>query len=91
MIHQGTAEKRGLTGGPYVYSLHDLCWIDFLRIDHSMDVDTLNYCWRAYWSGERVKDYPLQSMGQPWTAEPIFEALFYGRVNFPNKNLTASD
>ena len=83
--------KRGVTGGPYVYSLHDLCWIDFLRIGHSMDVDTLNYCWRAYWNGERVNDRRLQWMGQRWTAQPIFEALFYGRVNFPNQNLTASD
>jgi hypothetical protein len=31
--------KRGVTGGPYVYSLHDLGWVDFLRIGHSMDVD----------------------------------------------------
>jgi hypothetical protein len=36
--------KRGVTGGPYVYSLHDLGWVDFLRIGHSIDVDTLKYC-----------------------------------------------
>jgi hypothetical protein len=83
--------KRGVTEGPYVYSLHDLNWIDFLRLGHSMDVNSLNYVWRAYWGGERVSDHQLQSMGEPWTAQPIMEALFYGRVNFPSKSLASSD
>jgi hypothetical protein len=83
--------KRGVTEGPYVYSLHDLNWIDFLRLSHMIDVDSLNHIWQWYWSGERVSDHPLESMGQPWTAQPIMEALFYGRVNFPNRSLDTSD
>ena len=63
--------KRGVTDGPYVYSLHDLNWIDFLRLTTMIDVDSLNTIWRAYWQGQRVRDHRLQSMGQPWTAEPI--------------------
>ena len=87
----GRILKRGITVGGYMYSLHDANWIDFLRLGHSIDADTFNYIWQAYWSGEHVSNHQLQSMGQPWTAQPIVEALFYGRVNFPNKSLAASD
>ncbi len=83
--------KRAITSGGYVFSTHDLGWIDFLRLGHTLDVATLNLCWRAYWRGESVEDYALQSMGAPWTVAPIVEALFYGRINFPNKDLTQSD
>lgn len=83
--------KRCVTEGPYLYSLHDLNWIDFLRIGHSIDADNLNFIWRAYWSSERVSEHRLESFGQPWTAQPIMEALFYGRVKFPSKSLEASD
>lgn len=36
--------KRGVTLGQYAYSIHDSAWIDFLRLGHMMDVDTLNFC-----------------------------------------------
>ncbi len=87
----GRLLKRGVTSGPYFFSRHDLAWIDFLRLGHSMDADTLNFCWHQYWSGGRVQDHQLTSMGKPWKAKSINECLFYGRVKFPNKCLSKSD
>ena len=54
--------KRGLTTGSCIYSIHDSARIDFLRLGHSMDADTFNYCWRGYWSGARIN--------APGVAEP---------------------
>ena len=83
--------KRGVTEGQYIYSIHDSAWIDFLRAGHSIDEDTFNFCWRGYWSGAQAADYPFQSMGKPWVPEFIMEVLFYGRVNFPNQNVSVFD
>lgn len=88
---QGRILKRCVTAGPYVYSHHDLAWIDFLRAGHSMDAETLNFCWRNYWAGHRSEEFKMTSMGKPWIAKSITEILFYGRVNFPNKGLSKSD
>jgi hypothetical protein len=83
--------KRGVTAGPYLYSIHDSAWIDFLRLQHSMDADTFNFCWRGYWSGDRASNHTFQSMGKPWVAESIMEVLFYGRLNFSNKDVSVFD
>lgn len=79
--------KRCTTVGPYVYSIHDSAWVNFLRIGHSMDQDTLDFVGRAYWSGEHAVNHQLMSMGKPWTEEPILEVLFLGRVDFHDKSL----
>lgn len=79
--------KRCTTVGPYVSSIHDSAWVNFLRIGHSMDQDTLDFVGRAYWCGEHVANHQLMSMGQPWTEEPILEVLFLGRVDFHDKSL----
>lgn len=83
--------KRGLTASPYVYSTHDSAWIDFLRLSHSIDVDTFNFCWRGYWSGERAENHSFMSMGKALAATTIMETLFYGRINFPNKDVYVFD
>ena len=83
--------KRGVTSGLYCYSLHDAAWIDFLRLDHSLDADTLNFCWRGYWSGQRADSHSFQSFGKAWMPSTVMEALLYGRVDFPNKDLSKSD
>ena len=72
--------KRGVTASPYVYSTHDSAWIDFLRLGHSIDAETLNFCWQGYWTGDRVENHTFQSMGKPWQSESITEVLFYGRI-----------
>jgi hypothetical protein len=79
--------KRCTIVGPYVYSTHDSAWVNFLPIGHSIDQETLDLVGRAYWSGERVVDHRLTSMGQEWTDGPIFEVLFLGRVDFLDKSL----
>ena len=79
--------KRCTTVGAYHYSIHDSAWVNFLRIGHSMDPATLNFVGRGYWSGERVADHELMSMGQKWSDEPILEVLFLGRVDFSDKSL----
>ncbi len=69
------------------YSIHDLSWVDFLRLPHSVDVKSLDYISRAYWSGQKVEDSRLESMGKPWIQKPIFEVLFLGRVEFYDRNI----
>lgn len=83
--------KRGVTDGPHIFSTHDAAWIDFLRLGHSLDADTFSACARAYWRGLRADECELMSMGQPWEATSISEVLFYGRLSFPNKDLSRSD
>jgi hypothetical protein len=83
--------KRGITEGPYIYTVHDSAWIDFLRLPHSIDADTFNFCWRGYWSGARMEGHEFTSMGRPWKPISIMEALFYGRINFPNKDVHVFD
>ena len=56
--------KRGLTHGPYVYSTHDSAWIDFLRLMHMIDVDSLNVCWNGYWSGKRADAQKFEVDGE---------------------------
>lgn len=91
-LHPGHVEGRtllrGTTSGPYRYSIHDASWIDFMREAHSMDQDTLGRLVDAYWTGARVEDCELQSMGQPWPQETVREVLFEGRINFPPGSLS---
>ena len=79
--------KRVRTVGPHLFSIHDSAWINFLRIGHSMDRQTLDFVGRAYWSGELVQDHRLQSMGESWSEDPIMEILFIGRVDFYERQL----
>lgn len=69
------------------YSIHDLSWVDFLRLPHSVDEKSQEYIGRAYWSGKKVEDCQLESMGKSWTREPILEVLFLGRVEFYDRNI----
>lgn len=74
--------------GPCIYSVHDSSWVDFLRLSHALDAESIDNVGNAYWTGKRVKDFKLQSMGKPWTQDPIWEALFMGRVEFYDRDLT---
>lgn len=78
--------KRCTTVGPYTYSRHDAAWIDFLRLPHFIDSDTFSHCANEYWSGGRADAVTLTSLGKPWTAQSVTEVLFYGCVDFPNKD-----
>jgi len=72
---------------PCVYSVHDCSWVDFLRLTHSVDQDSVDNVCKAYWSGKRVQEFELTSMGKSWSQDAIFEVLFLGRIKFYDRNL----
>ncbi len=87
---KGRILKRLQSCGQYWFSIHDASWIDFLREPHlMMDGDTIADCNRAYWSGTRTEDCELMSRGQPWRGLSVMEVLFYGRVDFVNREMTS--
>lgn len=85
---KGRILKRGLTVGSFLCSIHDAAWVDFMRLGHSVDNDTVWEVGRAYWRGQRADATQFTSMGKPWFAQTSLEVLFYGRLDFPNKSLT---
>lgn len=74
--------KRCRAVTPCTYSVHDCSWVDFMRLQHSVDARSLDEIGKAYWSGRHVEDYKLEFLGEPWTQTSILEALFLGRVEF---------
>jgi hypothetical protein len=88
MYHVGDRVlKRVHSVGPCVYSTHDSSWVDFLRLTHSVDSESVEKVSQAYWSGHTVESCSLSSMGRPWTQSPIMETLYIGRVEFYDRNL----
>lgn len=83
----GRVLKKVRTVGQYVYSIHDSSWVDFLRLNHSCDDQTVHCVTQAYWRGINVAEYKLSSMGQPWTESPIMEVLYLGRIEFYDRTL----
>jgi hypothetical protein len=79
--------KRVKTVGPYTYSIHDSSWVNFLRLPHSVDVDSINNISKSYWTGIRVEQCELMSFGKPWTELPVSEILYIGRVDFYDKTV----
>ena len=79
--------KRVKTVGDYIYSLHDSSWINFLRLQHSVDEASINNISKSYWSGVRVEQRELMSFGERWTQNAIIDVLFLGRVDFFDKAL----
>ncbi len=78
----GRVLKKVYTVGQYAYSTHDSSWVDFLRLNHGCDDQTVHDVTQAYWRGANVSDCQLRSMGAPWTESPIIEVLYLGRINF---------
>lgn len=76
--------KVGKTVGSYMYSRHDLSWIDFLRSPFLIDKETVNSMVHSYWRGESVQDFKLELMEKAISAraESIFEVLYIGRIDF---------
>jgi hypothetical protein len=86
---KGRILKRVQSFGQYAFSIHDASWIDFLREPHMMmDDETIAAGNRAYWSGKQTKDCSLMLRGQPWRGSSVMEVLFYGRVDFLNREMT---
>lgn len=88
MAHvDGRILKRCKSVTPCIYSKHDSTWVDFLRLTHSVDPETISFANKAYWSGVNVSECQLMSMGAPWSQDPIIEILFVGRIEFYDRNL----
>jgi hypothetical protein len=83
--------KRVHTVGQYAYSTHDSSWVDFLRLNHSCDDQTIHDVTQAYWRGVNVADCQLLSKGKPWTVSPITEILYLGRIDFYDRTLPEAD
>ena len=79
--------KKVKTVGEYICSFHDSSWIDFLRLGHGMDEESIHQATNMYWNGGCVRDNQLSSCGKEWTEDPIIEILFLGRVDFYDKHL----
>lgn len=84
---RGRVLKKVHTHGTYACSTHDSSWVDFLRLGHSCDDETIHNATQAYWQGVNVESCQLQSMGLPWTQTPIAEVLFLGRIDFYDRTL----
>lgn len=82
--------KKVISKNKYILSKHDANWIDFLRLPHSMDQETIHNVCKSYWEGEVVKDCNLVSLGKQWSKEPLFEILYQGNVSF-DKSYNFSD
>jgi hypothetical protein len=66
--------------GTYVVSFHDSSWLDYLRLPHSLNLETLDQVSSHYWKGELVEEIGLRFMDEPWWEPPVIEALFQGTL-----------
>lgn len=80
-------KKRVCSVGHYAYSSHDSSWVDFLRLNHYCDNETIHKVTQAYWRGANVEDCNLMHLGKPWTQSPIIEVLYLGRIDFYDRAL----
>jgi hypothetical protein len=84
-IHVGHRElMKATTAGEYIYSKHDLGWIDFLRSPLILDEEVIQYIAHSYWEGESVKNFKLELMEKFLSAvtQPVYEILYIGRIDF---------
>lgn len=92
MAHvRGRVLKKAHTVGQYAYSTHDSSWVDFLRMNHNCDDQTIHEVTQAYWRGINVADCQLKSMGKPWSQSPIIEVLYLGRIDFYDRTLPSEN
>lgn len=74
--------RKAKSTNKYLYSKHDCSWIDFLRLEGTKDINTIHNVCQCYWKGITVKGCELEHFGSTWSEEPIYEILYYGRVDF---------
>ena len=79
--------KKVHSVGRCVFSKHDSSWVDFLRMLHSIDKQSIDNVGKSYWSGKRVEDHQLLSLGEQWSESPIIEILFIGRIEFYDRKI----
>lgn len=66
--------------GPYLVSFHDSSWLDYLRLPHSLSLETLDEVSNYYWKGALVEEVGLRFMNEPWWEQPVIEALYQGKL-----------
>ncbi|MFN3402835.1 MAG: hypothetical protein ACK40G_01995 [Cytophagaceae bacterium] len=76
--------KRGKTNGEYIYSKHDLSWIDFLRSPLVINENVRKEIICSYWQGIPVSDFKLPLIDKTLSAvsDSVYEVLFIGRLDF---------
>lgn len=79
--------KRCVTKGEFLFSLHDAAWVDFLRLPHSLDDETIFNITSSYWEGNKAQSGMATSFGKAWEPNSIQEVLFVGQLDFPNRDL----
>jgi len=73
--------------GMYTYSTHDSSWVDFLRLNHSCDDQTIHDVTQAYWRGINVETVRPMTLGKVWTESPLIEVLYLGHIEFYERSL----
>ena len=68
------------TKGAYICSFHDASWLDYLRLPHSLSLETLDEISTHYWRGKLAEEVDLRFEDERWRAPPIIEALFIGTL-----------
>lgn len=68
------------TYNEYIYSKHDIGWIDFLLGLGGQDKKLINDVTTDYWQGESIEGKTLIKMGKPYEANSNYELLYYGWV-----------
>ena len=72
--------SRAQSTGTYTVSFHDACWLDYLRLPHSLSLETLDEISTHYWRGKLAEEVNLRFEDERWRAPPIIEALFIGTL-----------
>lgn len=87
---KGRILKRVISAGHYKFSVHDGAWIDFLCLPHGMNEVEINNCNDAYWRGELAEhsNNSFTSMAESWRPASFHEVLYYGAVQFPDRDLS---
>lgn len=84
-LHVASRElRKGRTIGQYIYSTHDLGWIDLITSPFAEEEPVRNEIVERYWKGVTVSDFKLNLSEWPIgvVAESICEVLFIGRIEF---------
>jgi len=78
---------KGRSHGDYLFSRHDVGWIDFMLGIGSVDEGTVDAVTTEYWKGNSVKGKKFQQMGKPAMYVSNFEVLYRGRIDLDKSQL----
>jgi len=76
----GKVLVQARSAGNYTVSFHDSCWLDYLRLPHSLSLEMLDEISKHYWEGDLVEESIVQFRNERWWEPPVIEALFQGTL-----------